>query len=227
MPTAKRTNQRAQPPENLTIRLLQALHVHPASIDELTDAPADRVAAAIAYAQVTPGIASVAGWVVDTLRKQRDAGWPSQTPQTISIRTQPIDAALYTSGADGDLFRLGSDIADLDAPIDNQNATPAAQYVSLPHDEQLSHTVRAALRSRCIRAYRPVIQALEVRIIGHRTVVYCRSVSERLDVLVSLLGALRCIVAELALPEDIVVTDGCPAVDGSLGPSMPGDTLDV
>jgi hypothetical protein len=213
MPTAKRTTQRAQPLESLTVRLLQAIHVYPASIDELANAPADRVAATIAYALLTPGIANMAGWVVDTLRKQRDAGWPSQTPGVLPTRAQPIDVARYTSGGDSDLFRLGSDLVALDKPND-QSAVSAAQPARFTSGEQLSHTIRAALRSRCNRVYHPVIQALEVRIIGHRTVVYCRSVTEQLDVLESLLGALRCVAAELALPEDIVVTDGSPTFEG-------------
>ena len=73
---------------------------------------------AIAYAESEPGIESVAGWVVEALRRHRDEGWPIPTPRTRQLgltgRDRPIDIETYTSGAYGDLFRCGSDISGLE-----------------------------------------------------------------------------------------------------------------
>jgi hypothetical protein len=58
------------------------------------------------------------GWVVEALRRHRDEGWPIPSPRTRPIgtasRDRPIDIEKYTSGAYGDLFRLGSDTTGLD-----------------------------------------------------------------------------------------------------------------
>lgn len=213
MPTAKRTNQRMQSSESLTLRLLQAIGVHPATINELADAPAQRVAVAIADALMTPEIVSIPGWVVDTLRKQRDAGWLSQKLYTLSAAAVSMIPAYSLSNTDGDLFRLGSDLTGLDMPISYPETASATWYAPGPGSGQLSQAVRAALSLRCARAYRSMIQALEVQVVDDKTIVYCRSVTERLELLRSLLGVLRCVLAELGLPEDIIVTDGSPTLE--------------
>lgn len=197
MTPTKRDSNRAQQSESLTVRLLQALSVHPTSIRELAAAPADQVAATIACALRTPCVASVAGWVVETLRRQRDAGWPDL----------PRSATCLASADDTGLFRLGSDVSDLGALLDTQPELPDP---TSPGDEQLSSTFRAVLSQRCARAYRPLTQALEVRLIDNQTVVFCRTVAERLKLLTVLSGALRWVVADLGLPPDLVVIDGPP-----------------
>lgn len=205
MSHTKQESYRTLQSESLTVRLLQALSVHPTSIHELADAPADQVAATIACALQTPGVASIAGWVVETLRRQRDAGWPGQPPGNSTSRLPPPVAV---GGDATDLFRLGSDVADLDQPGDTQPTAPDDSPSLAP--EQLSPAFRAALSQRCSRAYRPIIQTVEVRLLGNQTVVFCRTVSDRLRLLTALSGAMRWVIADLGLPDDLVITDGNP-----------------
>jgi hypothetical protein len=104
-------------PETASAQLLRSIQAFPKSVEELGDLPAELVGRAIAYAQTEPGIESVPGWVVEALRRYRDEGWPIPEPRTRQIgitgRDRPIDIETYTSGAYGDLFRLGSDTSDL------------------------------------------------------------------------------------------------------------------
>jgi hypothetical protein len=55
--------------------------------------------------------------VVEALRRHHDEGWPIPEPRTrqngLTGRDRPIDIETYTSGAYGDLFRLGSDTSGL------------------------------------------------------------------------------------------------------------------
>jgi hypothetical protein len=114
----KRTNQEASEPETEAARLLRSINAFPSSIEELANLPVELVGRAIAYAESEPGIESIPGWVVEALRRHRDEGWPIPSPRTRQIgtvsRDRPIDIEKYTSGAYGDLFRLGSDTTGLD-----------------------------------------------------------------------------------------------------------------
>src|SRR5262245_35587456 len=114
----KRTNQKANHPETESARLLRSINAFPSSIAELADMPAELVGGAIAYAESEPGIESIAGWVVEALRRHRDEGWSIPAPRTrrsgLTSRDRPLDVETYTSGAYGDLFRLGSDTTGLD-----------------------------------------------------------------------------------------------------------------
>jgi hypothetical protein len=123
----KRTNGSAHVPDTASAKLLLAINAHPTSIAELAELPADLVMQAIAYAKVAPGIESIPGWVVDALRRHRDERWP--IPQIRSKHyDERINAQEVLSGAYGDLFRLGSDLADLDdfAP-DRERVQPDVQ----------------------------------------------------------------------------------------------------
>jgi hypothetical protein len=111
-------------PETASARLLRSINAFPSSIDELAIMPVDLVGRAIAYAQSEPGIESIPGWVVEALRRHRDEGWPIPPLRTrqigLATRDHPIDVETYTSGAYGDLFRLGSDTTDLeDSQLDS------------------------------------------------------------------------------------------------------------
>src|SRR5205823_2755329 len=72
----------AAQPETESARLLRAINAFPSSIAALAEIPAELVGRAIAYAESEPGIESVAGWVVEALRRQRDEGWPIPAPRT-------------------------------------------------------------------------------------------------------------------------------------------------
>lgn len=112
-------------PETVSAQLLRAIRAFPSSIAELADMPAELVEEAIAYAESEPGIESIPGWVVEALRRHRDEGWPIPAPRTrqkgLTGRDGSIDVGAYTSGAYGDLFRLGSDTSDLEASTIDQN----------------------------------------------------------------------------------------------------------
>lgn len=73
--------------------------------------PPEQVGGAIAYAESEPGIASIAGWVVDALRRHRDEGWP--IPKVRKQGGSCIDVEAVMNGPYGDLFRRGSDLSDL------------------------------------------------------------------------------------------------------------------
>jgi hypothetical protein len=101
----------------VSARLLRSIHAFPKSIAELADLPATLVGQAIAYAESEPGIASIAGWVIEALRRHRDEGWPIPTPRQpgdAANRDRPLDIETYISGAYGDLFRRGSDTSGLE-----------------------------------------------------------------------------------------------------------------
>ena len=114
----KEIDHGAAQPETATARLLRSIQAFPKSIEELADLPVELVGRAIAYAESEPGIESIPGWVVEALRRNRDAGWPIPAPRTRQIgmtsRDRPLDVAHYTSGAYGDLFRRGSDTSGLE-----------------------------------------------------------------------------------------------------------------
>jgi len=115
-PTKKKNSQRIELPDTEAARLLWSIHAHPTSIVELATMPVDLVGGAIAYAESEPGIESVPGWVVDALRRYRDEGWP--IPQVrIKHHGGCIDVQEILSGKYGDLFRLGSDLTDLDCSL--------------------------------------------------------------------------------------------------------------
>ncbi len=116
---SKKIDYGATQPETESAWLLRSINAFPSSIEELADMPVELIGGAIAYAQSEPGIESIPGWVVEALRKHRDEGWPIPAPRTKQIgmtgRDRPIDIGKYTSGAYGDLFRLGSDLTGLDS----------------------------------------------------------------------------------------------------------------
>jgi hypothetical protein len=123
--------------ETVSARLLRSIHAFPSTITELADMPADLVGRAIAYAESEPGIESIPGWVVEALRRHRDEGWP--IPQ---VRTKHgggcIDVQEIMGGKYGDLFRLGSDLSDLDCSLSDlepggANAQTAVQGPTLNH----------------------------------------------------------------------------------------------
>jgi hypothetical protein len=115
----QKSEHAAAQPETESARLLRSINAFPSSIEELAGMPVELVGLAIAYAESEPGIESVPGWVVEALRRHRDEGWPIPAPRLRSVgatgRDCPIDVVAYTSGAYGDLFRLGSDTSGLDA----------------------------------------------------------------------------------------------------------------
>jgi len=115
-PTRKKNSQRSELPDSEAARLLWSIHAHPTSIVELATMPGELVGGAIAYAESEPGIESIPGWVVDALRRHRDEGWPIPRVRT-KHRSGCIDVQEIMSGKYGDLFRLGSDLADLDCSL--------------------------------------------------------------------------------------------------------------
>lgn len=114
----KRADREALRPETESAELLRSINAFPSSIAELANMPAELVREAIAYAEAEPGIESVAGWVVEALRRNRDEGWAIPSPRTRwpdpASRQRLLDVEAYTSGAYGDLFRLGGDTSDLE-----------------------------------------------------------------------------------------------------------------
>jgi DnaA-like protein len=112
---AKKTKLGIEQPATEAARLLWEIGAHPTSILELAHSPPEQVGGAIAYAGSEPGITSIAGWVVDALRRHRDEGWP--IPRKRTRQEEPLDVEQYIGGAYGDLFRRGSDLADPDAAL--------------------------------------------------------------------------------------------------------------
>jgi hypothetical protein len=114
----KKFDQGAVRPETEAATLLRSINAFPSSIIELATMPVELVGRAIAYAQSEPGIASIPGWVIEALRRHRDEGWlipvPCTRPLGLTTREQSIAVETYTSGAYGDLFRLGSDTTGLE-----------------------------------------------------------------------------------------------------------------
>jgi hypothetical protein len=110
----KETDRGAAQPETESAYLLRTINAFPSSIVELADMPAELVGRAIAYAESEPGIESIPGWVVEALRRHRDAGWPIPAPKKHRCQEQPLDVAQYIGGAYCDLFRLGSDTSGLE-----------------------------------------------------------------------------------------------------------------
>jgi hypothetical protein len=110
--------QEVSRPDTQAAQLLRSINAFPSSIEELATMPAELVGRAIAYAESEPGIESIAGWVVEALRRLRDEGWPIPSPRMKRLdtasRERPIDIEKYTNGAYGDLFRRGSDTTGLD-----------------------------------------------------------------------------------------------------------------
>jgi DnaA-like protein len=88
--------------------------------------PIELVGGAIAYAESEPGIVSVAGWVVEALRKHRDEGWRIPQPRKRANPETPIDVEHYIGGEYGDLFRRGSDLSDRD-DADRELVQPGGQ----------------------------------------------------------------------------------------------------
>jgi hypothetical protein len=134
-------------PETESACLLLSINAFPSSIEELANMPVELVGRAIAYAQSEPGIESIAGWVVEALRRHRDKGWLIPTPRTrhngLASRDHLIDVETYTGGAYGDLFRLGSDISGLeDFYVDQHKevfASPSADALALAPEETFEH----------------------------------------------------------------------------------------
>jgi hypothetical protein len=112
-PKEKKTNRGANIPETASARLLWAINAHPKSIAELAELPTELVERAIMYAESAPGIESIAGWVVDALRRHRDEHWPIPRLRTRHCGEQ-IEVQTLMNSAYGDLFRLGSDLSDID-----------------------------------------------------------------------------------------------------------------
>lgn len=113
-PKEKRSSRGIELPDTEAARFLWSIHAHPTSIVELATTPEDLVEGAIANAQSEPGIESIPGWVVDALRRHRDEGWPIPQVRT-KKRGGYIDVQEIMSGKYGDIFRLGSDLTDLDS----------------------------------------------------------------------------------------------------------------
>jgi hypothetical protein len=138
LPTVKKSNRgKGYPesekhrPETDSSRLLRSIGAFPSSVEELAGVSAELIGRAIAYAKAEPGIASLAGWVVEALRRHRDVGWPIPTPRTRRPGTcgqdELIDAATYVGGLYGDLFRLGSDLSGLEDPVLGAAVRPVEQ----------------------------------------------------------------------------------------------------
>jgi len=114
----KKIDYDASRSETASARLLRSIHAFPSTITELAAMPVELVGRAITYAESEPGIESIAGWVVEALRRHRDEGWP--IPQVrIKHGSGCIDVQEIMNGTYGDLFRLGSDLSDLDCCLIN------------------------------------------------------------------------------------------------------------
>jgi hypothetical protein len=225
--------------ETESARLLRSIGAFPSSIEELADLSAELIAQAIAYAESEPGIASVPGWVIEALRRHRDEGWPIPRPRTkrlAMIGDCPLDMSAYIGGAYGDLFRLGSDLSDLEGPAPSAPARQAdleqpsraapkqpARYTDIPGglggaQEQagspytsaanatLTQELRTELLSQCGRRYRPLIAGLEVQAAPSTTVLICASVCDLGIVQNELLGAIHGILARLRVVMPVVCT---------------------
>jgi hypothetical protein len=132
-PKEKKTKEDASIPETASARLLWAINAHPKSIAELAELPPELVERAIMYAESVPGIASVPGWVVDALRRHRDEHWPIPRLRTRHSGEQ-IDVQALLSGTYGDLFRLGSDLSDVDCHVTNpERVQPDVQIDTQEH----------------------------------------------------------------------------------------------
>jgi hypothetical protein len=126
---------------------LRSINAFPSSIEELADMPVELVEGAMAYAESEPGIESIAGWVVEALRRHRDEGWPIPTPRTrhngLASRDRLIDVEAYTGGAYGDLFRRGSDISGLEDFYVGQHQevfeSTSANVLALAPEETTGH----------------------------------------------------------------------------------------
>ncbi len=132
----------AAQPETASARLLRSIHAFPSTITELAGIPVELVGRAIAYAESELGIESIPGWVVEALRRHRDEGW--SIPQ---VRTKHgggcIDVQEIMGGTYGDLFRLGSDLSDLDCSLINVELGGATAQTAA-HGPTLNHTLLSA-----------------------------------------------------------------------------------
>jgi hypothetical protein len=211
-------------PEPASARLLRAINVFPSSIEELAAMSPDLVGRAIAYAQAEPGIESVPGWVVEALRRHRDAGWPIPTLKRsagATRRDHPIDVESYTSGAYADLFRSGSDTTDLDAAgidpagiaalsdaravVGTERSSAAGPRAALV-DDTLTRQVQDELRLRCGRQRSSVIAGLHIQVAGDTTRLICATFADLAIVQNELIGALHGILVQLGAPPQLVFT---------------------
>jgi hypothetical protein len=233
----KEINQGTAQPETESAQLLWSIHAFPSSIAELTDMPVELVGRAIAYAQSEPGIASIPGWVVEALRRHRDQGWPIPAPRTrpIGLTTcdHPIAVETYTSGAYGDLFRLGSDTTDLDdSQLDSAEVALVPPDASAPAqppeetgvqpdqlvdgqeavdeesqlNEEVTRQLRAELGAVCRRQRGRVIAGLRIQVAGDTTRLICATFVDMAIVQNELIGALQRILVQLGAPSQLVFT---------------------
>jgi hypothetical protein len=160
-------------PEREAARLLRSIRAFPSIIEELADLPIELIGRAIAYAEAEPGIASLAGWVVEALRRHRDQGWPIPELRIKRLGLGGdggvIDAATYVGGAHGDLFRLGSDLSGIENDLPGALAQEEAALPSVMTDQDAAerreqrHEVPARATARSTYAER----CYETQDLGH------------------------------------------------------------
>ena len=110
----ERSDREIELPDTEAARVLFSFGVNdPNCLVELSTMQIEQVGGAISYAQSE---ALGPGWVVTALRRHRDEGWPIPRVRT-RHRAECIDVQETLNGKYGDLFRLGSDLTDLDCSL--------------------------------------------------------------------------------------------------------------
>lgn len=179
----------------------------------------------IAYARAEPGIESVPGWVVETLRRSRDEGWSLPAPRTLQNdvyrQERRIDVEKYTGGVYGDLFRRGGDIsglgdsahdfakveivqsADVPPAFDEDRVSAALPFQEGVCDEAVTRQVQAELLVCCGRRYRQVIGGLAIQVANGTTLLICATPDDMRLVQYDLMGAIHPLLRGLGAPEQV------------------------
>jgi hypothetical protein len=206
-------------PDTESAQILRTINVRPEAIVELANVPLATVRQAVADAQARPYVRDVAAWAVSLIRASRDHGFTITPPAPPPDSAEALQAYFADLAARQEADRAMAASAD-EAPIPCvSGCDPVRDHASVDADT-LPDLIRRELRWRVDRTLRPLVEQLEIRVLGDSVQLVCGRAEQTLTVQTQLLPIARAILCDLDKTgiQHITVGAAAPPIEQTMPP---------